>query len=226
MIHQRNAEEACTLSCLAHRQKVIPDITGTVEAGQVEEDSQQGSGLALRRCAIVRFDPRVEFDSDFLIGRADDPPLVGETRKDLSEPSQLSRENRRRDGVSPVAVASTSRFRRYIEYDQDRREALFSGQREVPEPPMIVEPERVDDREQAASHAGRNHLIENGKGVGACIEIVLAATDDRPQPVGRDYLFGSKVFIGPGGLPGGGRPYENDERRVRDRFHGSRSSSL
>jgi len=150
------------------------------------------------------------------------PSLAGNLRGGRPHPPQLALHDG--CGHRPVAGAVPAAAFRRIDVDQhgDGWHAAAPGQRQVAEAPRRVKAQRVHHRGQATAQPGRHYLVKQGKSVGRCIQVVLAATDQRAQPVRRDHLIRTVMLRRPDRLPGPGRADQHDQRRIGQRHGRSR----
>ena len=84
---------------------------------------------------------------------------------------------------------------------------------------LVVEPQRVDHRDETALHATLDHQREDVESVGSGPLIVLAGANQAPQLVSGDDLVGPEVGCGPRRLPRAGCPHQDDERAIGNSQH-------
>jgi hypothetical protein len=112
------------------------------------------------------------------------PSLAADLRDSRPHPPQLGVEHRRGHGPVACPVTAAALQRVGVDEHRDGGHPAAPGQLQVATAPPRVKAQRVHHRGQAAPEPGRDYLVEQGKGVGGRIQVVLAAPDQRAQPVG------------------------------------------
>jgi hypothetical protein len=101
------------------------------------------------------------------------PALVTKPGLKLSESADLRGENRSRNRAGSLPVPFAGHLLGHIEHHKNRRKTPLPRQHEMPPSTFIIEAQRVDDRKKTTLESSCDHLIKNGKRVGAGIEIVF-----------------------------------------------------
>jgi hypothetical protein len=112
-------------------------------------------------------------DRHDLAGTPQSPALVPKPGLKLPESADLRGENRSRNRAGSLPVPFAGHLFGQVEHYKYRWKTHLPCQREVTLSTFIIEAQRVDNSQQTTLESSRDHLIKNGKRVGAGIEIVF-----------------------------------------------------
>src|SRR5215472_9681569 len=118
------------------------------------------------------------------------PAFGGQQRCNIADAAELSLEHRRWYGLLPGPVTRPAQRRFSLEEHCDRWQARTSRQRQPGEPALGIEAKRVHHGRQPPPRACSDDLVEQCERVYRSVEVVLAATDYRAEPVGGHDLPG------------------------------------
>ncbi len=145
-------------------------------------------------------------------GREDGVELGAEQGSDLVPPRELGGDDLARHGVLPGFVARPELLGRCVEEDGYRRPAVGASHLDPCGSPVVVEPERVDDRQQPPLHATGDDIVEHLERVRSRPLIALAGADQCSQAVRRHHVVVPEPCVRPGGLAGTGWADKYHER--------------
>ena len=137
--------------------------------------------------------------------------LAGQSGPHPAGRRQLGGQGLGRHRARAGPVAGPAHLAGRVEHDRVTGHARAGGEGHVRRPAVSVETERVEHRQQTSRQPPLQDQVEDGEGVGARPLVVLGRADQGPESVGRHDLVGSEVGRGPVGLPGAGRPDQDDE---------------
>lgn len=124
---------------------------------------------------------------------------------------QLRRQHLGRHGVGPAPIPGPADLCGRVEDHGMAGNPEPAGHSQVDGSAAGIQPQGVDDREQAPRQTPFDHQIEDDKGVSARALVVLARPDHGPHGIGRHDLVGREVRRRPMGLSGAGRSDQNDQ---------------
>ena len=141
------------------------------------------------------------------------PTLGLDARAFLGQGPHLPGDDALRDRLVAAPVAALPFGRRHLEHDAGRRQAVAAGEREPPDAPLGVEPERVDHGgEPAPEPLGDDPLQQVERIVGGR-EVVDPVADERAQGVARHDLAGREVRGRPRRLARARRSHQHHQAR-------------
>jgi hypothetical protein len=190
MVHERDPAEPGRLGRRRDRRQPPGGIPAPRELRDLEDELERDRRLPLRLQRLPRPDDVNRLWSR-VVSEPDDevPAFVADSVDHRPHGTHLLLERRGRDPLAPRRVPRPAYRLVGVGQHGDRGQLGGSRRAQVRESPLGFETQRVDHGRQPTSQSSGEDLVEEGERVFRGVEIVLAASDHRPQRIRRDDLL-------------------------------------